>query len=64
MEGNSRIAIKFMPSVDIDDALRKVKDKVDEAKQDLPDDLPNDPFVKEMNIQDQPVIRVVSVRLV
>lgn len=58
-EGLSTVAVKFLPSVDIDDALRKVKDKVDEAKQDLPDDLPNDPYVKEVNFNDIPIIRVV-----
>ena len=58
-EGVSTVAVKFLPSVDIDDALQKVKDKVDQAKQDLPDDLPNDPFVQEVNFQDMPVLRVV-----
>ena len=58
-EGVSTVAVEFMPSVDIDDALRKVKDKVDEARSDLPDDLPNDPYVKEADLQDIPVIRVV-----
>ena len=58
-EGISTVAVKFLPSVDIDDALRKVKDKVDEAKQDLPDSLPNDPTVAEVNFQDMPIIRVV-----
>ena len=58
-EGLSRVAVKFMPKVDIDDALRKVKDKVDEAKQDLPDDIPNDPVVTEVNFQDFPIIRVI-----
>ena len=58
-EGVSTVAVKFMPSVDIDDALRKVKDKVDEAKPDLPDSLPNDPTVTEVNFQDMPILRVV-----
>jgi CzcA family heavy metal efflux pump len=58
-EGVSTVAVKFLPSVDIDDALRKVKDKVDEAKQDLPEALPNDPTVAEVNFQDMPIIRVV-----
>ena len=58
-EGFSRVAVKFLPKVDIDDALQKVRDKVDQTRQDLPDDLPNDPNVKEFNISEQPVIRVV-----
>ena len=58
-EGTSTVTVEFMPTVDIDDALRKVKDKVDEAKQDLPEDMPQDPMVQEMNLQDMPVIRVI-----
>ena len=58
-EGRSVIALEFLPSVNIDDAIRKVKDKVDEAKQDLPDDLPREPYVKEVNFSEFPIIRVV-----
>ncbi|MEW5725115.1 MAG: efflux RND transporter permease subunit, partial [Thermodesulfobacteriota bacterium] len=58
-EGISTVAVKFLPSVDIDVALQKVKDKVDQAMGDLPADLPEDPFVKEVNFQDWPIIRVV-----
>ncbi len=58
-EGISTVAVKFLPSVDIDDALQKVRDKVDQARGDLPADLKDDPFVKEINFQDIPVIRVV-----
>ncbi len=32
-EGISTVAIKFLPKVDIDDALQKVRDKVDQEKQ-------------------------------
>ena len=58
-EGLSTVAVKFLPKVDLDDALRKVKDKVDEAMSDLPAELPNDPVVKEVNVQDFPIIRVI-----
>ena len=58
-EGISTVAIKFLPSVDIDDALQKVRDKVDQAKKDLPADLPDDPVIQEVNFSDLPVIRVV-----
>lgn len=57
-EGISTVAVKFLPSVDIDDALQKVRDKVDQAKQDLPADLPDDPVIQEVNFSDIPVIRV------
>jgi CzcA family heavy metal efflux pump len=58
-DGKSTIAIKFLPSVDIDDALQKVRDKVDQAKGDLPSDLEDDPVIAEMNFSDMPIIQVV-----
>jgi multidrug efflux pump len=58
-DGKSTIAIKFLPSVDIDDALQKVRDKVDQASGDLPSDLEDDPVVSEMNFSDMPIIQVV-----
>ena len=58
-EGISTVAVKFLPSVDIDDAVQKVRDKVDQAKGDLPTDLPDDPVIREVNFSDLPVIRVV-----
>jgi len=47
-EGSSMIWLEFEPEMDIDTALQKVRDKVDEAKQDLPSDL-DDPIVKEIS---------------
>jgi CzcA family heavy metal efflux pump len=58
-EGISTVAIKFLPKVDLDDAVQKVRDKVDQAKNDLPADLPDDPSIQEVNFSDMPVIRVV-----
>jgi len=58
-DGKSTIAIKFLPSVDIDDALQKVRDKVDQASGDLPSELEDDPLVSEMNFSDMPIIQVV-----
>lgn len=58
-DGLSSIVLEFAPSVDIDDALQKVRDKVDQASGDLPEDLDNDPLVTEMNFSDFPIIRVV-----
>jgi multidrug efflux pump subunit AcrB len=55
-EGQSRINIEFLTDVDIDDALQKVKDKVDEAKNDLPNDLENDPVVFEVNFSELPIV--------
>jgi multidrug efflux pump len=58
-EGLSTVAVKFLPGVNIDDALQKVRDKVDQAKADLPQDLKDDPVIQEVNFSDIPVIRVV-----
>ncbi len=58
-EGIATVAVKFLPKVDIDDAVQKVRDKVDQAKKDLPAELPDDPVIQEVNFSDLPVIRVV-----
>jgi CzcA family heavy metal efflux pump len=58
-EGLSTVAIKFLPRVDIDAAVQRVRDKVDQARNDLPADLEDDPLVQEVNFSDLPVIRVV-----
>ncbi|NNL78321.1 MAG: efflux RND transporter permease subunit [Desulfobacterales bacterium] len=58
-EGLSTVAIKFLPKVDLDTAVQKVRDKVDQAKGDLPADLADDPVIQEVNFSDMPVIRVV-----
>ena len=58
-DGESSIAIKFLPKVDIDDALQKVRDKVDQAKGDLPSDLEDDPLISEANFSDMPTMQVV-----
>jgi multidrug efflux pump len=47
-EGSISIFMEFEPEVDIDTALQKVRDKVDEATPDLPDDL-DDPTVTELS---------------
>ncbi|WP_298037682.1 efflux RND transporter permease subunit [uncultured Desulfuromonas sp.] len=57
-EGSSMITVEFTPDVDIDDALQKVRDKVDQAKGDLPDDLENDPSIIEINLSEFPILMV------
>ncbi len=55
-EGLSQINIEFVPGTDIDDVLRKVKDKVDEAERDLPSDMEEDPSVFEVNFSEMPIV--------
>ncbi len=55
-QGLSKINVEFLPGTDINDVLTKVKDKVDEAKNDLPSDLENDPSVFEVNLSEMPIV--------
>ncbi len=55
-EGQSMINVEFVTGTDIDKALQDVKDKVDEAKGDLPGDLEDDPSVFEVNLSQMPII--------
>jgi multidrug efflux pump len=55
-EGLSSISIEFTTGTDIDEVLQKVKDKVDEAKGDLPQDLEDDPVVFEVNFSEIPIL--------
>lgn len=55
-EGLSSINIEFVTGTDIDKALQDVKDKVDEAKSELPTDLEDDPMVFEVNFSELPIV--------
>jgi len=55
-QGLSQINIEFLPGTDIDEVLTRVKDKVDEARNDLPTDLENDPLVYEVNFSEMPIV--------
>jgi len=55
-EGLSSISMEFVTGTDIDNALEKVRNKVDEAKNDLPRDLENDPSVFEVNFSELPIV--------
>lgn len=54
----SMIIIEFNFDVDIKDALQDVKDAVDKVKSDLPDDLPQDPVVNDIDLSEMPVINI------
>jgi len=57
-EGSSMITIEFIPDVNIDTALQWVREKVDQAKGDLPTDLEDDPSVLEINLSEFPILMV------
>ncbi len=52
----SLITVEFSTDVKTDVALQKVKDAVDKAKGELPNDLTQEPRVMELNISDQPIM--------
>ena len=54
-ESISSITIEFTPDIDIDTALQKVRDKVDQAKPDLPPDA-EDPAIREINFSEFPIM--------
>lgn len=54
--GLSSINVEFVTGTDIDQAMQDVKDKVDEAKNELPQDLENDPSVFEVNFSELPIV--------
>ncbi|MDH5755272.1 MAG: efflux RND transporter permease subunit [Nitrospinota bacterium] len=56
-EGVSLISVEFDPSVEIDEAIQKVRDKVNIAKSELPSDA-DEPSVQEINFSNIPILLV------
>ncbi len=54
----STVIVEFTPDVDISRALQDVKDAVDQAKSELPNDLDQEPNVFEVNLSDLPIMFV------
>lgn len=54
-EGYSLVRVEFESGYDIDDALQKVRDKVDKAMPDLPDDVEK-PEIIEINFSEFPIM--------
>ncbi len=54
----SSVFIEFQPDVDIKTALQDVKDAVDKAKSELPDDMLEDPAVADIDLSEFPVINI------
>jgi len=54
----SMIFVEFNTSVDIEDALSDVKDAVDNAKRELPNDLLFDPLVMDIDLSEFPIINI------
>lgn len=58
VQDNSTIIVEFDPKISTEDALTKVKDAVDKAKPELPQDLPADPNVFELNFSEFPIMNI------
>jgi len=56
-EGLSMIDVEFTPDVPTDVALQRVRDRVDRARGDLPDDV-MEPVIKEINLAEFPIMQV------
>ncbi len=56
-EGVSTVVIEFDPDVSIDDALQKVRDRVDIAKPELPGEA-EEPIISEIDIQEFPIMTI------
>ena len=54
----SIITVEFNTGIDLNKALQDVKDAVDRAKSNLPDDLLNDPVVKDIDLTEFPIITI------
>lgn len=54
----SIVIAEFNSDEDIDEAKRRVKDAVDKAASELPNDLPSDPLVQDINFAEIPIVTV------
>ncbi len=54
----SNVIVEFETDIDVDKAKQDVKDAVDKAKPNLPNDLPDDPSVIEVDISELPIMNV------
>lgn len=54
----SAIFVEFNTDVNLKQAVLDVKDAVDKAKSELPDDLPNDPVVTDIDFSEFPIIYI------
>lgn len=58
VQDNSAIFVEFNTDIDVDEALKDVKDAVDKAKKDLPSDLDMDPMVMDIDFSEFPIMNI------
>ncbi len=54
----SIVIAEFNSDEDIDQAVRRVKDAVDKARGELPNDLPTEPLIQDINFADIPIVTI------
>ena len=58
MQDYSSIVVEFTLDVSIADAKQRVRDAVDKAKPDLPNDLPDDPQIMDIDLSEMPIMYI------
>lgn len=58
LQDYSLIVAEFDADIDVDDATRKIKDAVDRARPELPNDLTKEPEVLDINLSEIPIMTV------
>lgn len=58
VQDNSAIFVEFNTDVDVEEALKDVKDAVDKAKKDLPNDLDMEPMVMDIDFSEFPIMNI------
>ena len=54
----STIVVEFNPGIQVTEAKQRVRDAVDKAKTNLPNNLPKDPDIKEVDISEFPIMNI------
>ena len=54
----SIIVVEFNPGMEVSEAKQRVRDAVDKAKSDLPNNLPTEPEIKEIDISEIPIMNI------
>ena len=58
IQDNANIIVEFNTDIEVKNALKDVKDAVDKAKSDLPNDLDIDPIITDIDFSEFPILNV------
>ncbi len=54
----STIVVEFNPGIEVTEAKQRVRDAVDKAKTNLPNNLPKDPDIREVDLSEFPIMNI------